>query len=97
MTPHRVGNVEVSISVIAETMPDGERWFASAHFHGTHDGDRIAGVFDYSYTPFRTQAEAAEDALRRTTQRLRQMLGDDIDVAFARAPGGAPDRLPRAS
>jgi hypothetical protein len=92
MASHPAGSVEVFISVVSETLADGERWFASAHFHGTQGGERIAGVFDYSYTPFHTRQAAAEDALLRTTSRLRSMLGDGVAIVFATPRGhGAGD------
>jgi hypothetical protein len=85
MTSPPAGQVEVSIAVVSETLADGERWFASAYFHGTHRGERIAGVFDYSYTPFRTRREATDDAMLRTVARLRRMLGEDAQISFAPA------------
>ena len=91
MSSSAIGTVLVTISLSSELHPEGPRWFATAHFHGYTDGERVSGFFDYSYTPYLSATAAAEDAVTRIRKRLITIFGVSAEPAIKMAEGSPPE------
>ena len=84
-------SVVVTISLLAEKHRAGPRCFATAHFVGDSDGERISGFFDYSYTPYASAEAAVEDAVTRVRKRLVKIFGVSVQPVIKIAEGSPPE------